>query len=320
LNVLVTRRIPQAGIDLLTGQGYSLTIPAEDRPLTVDELLAAVRGQDGVLSLLHDRIDATLIEAADKVRVFSNYAVGYNNIDLEACRKKGIRVTNTPGVLTDATADLTWCLLLGAARRVAEADAFLRSGQFKIWSPILLLGADITGKTLGIIGPGRIGRAVAERAQGFRMKVLFTGVADQPELPDWNQELGARKVDLETLLAESDFVTVHTPLDASTHHLIGEAELSRMKRSAILINTARGPIVDEKALVHALKEGIIAGAGLDVYEDEPALAPGLAALPNTVLLPHLGSATIETRDAMARIAARNLIAVLSGEEPPHPVV
>ncbi len=272
------------------------------------------------LCLLHDRVDRELIDCAEGVRVFSNFAVGFNNIDLDACREKGIRVTNTPGVLTDATADLAWSLLLGAARRLSEADAFVRSGRFTGWGPTMLLGADVTGRTLGIIGAGRIGRAVAERASGFRMRLLVHGRPGSSPNPDWTEKLGAEWVDLPALLEGSDFVSIHCPYTPATHHLLGEKEFRRMKPGAILINTARGPVVDEKALVAALKEGVIGAAGLDVYEEEPRLAPGLADLPNTVLLPHLGSATVGTREAMARLAAENLIAVLKGQEPPCAVV
>jgi len=317
--VLVTRKIPQAGIELLRAQDYDLVIGG-DEPMPRAELLRAFAGQDAILCLLHDAIDEEAIEAANGVRVFSNLAVGFNNIDTEACKAHGIRVTNTPDVLTDATADLAWTLLLATARRVVECDKFMREGNYHGWGPLMLLGADVTGQTIGIIGAGRIGRVVAERAKGFRMRILYHDEIAQPHVGEWEKEMGAQHVSLDTLLAESDFVTVHCPLIPETTHLIGAPELKKMKKSAILINDARGPIIDEAALVEALKNGEIAGAGLDVFENEPEMAPGLAELENTVLLPHLGSATHNTRDDMATLAANNLIAVLNGEEPPAPVV
>lgn len=320
MRVLITQQIPEAGIQMIVDQGWEVTLGEQGRVMQREALLEKARGKDGILCLLHDRVDRELIDCAEGVRVFSNFAVGFNNIDLDACREKGIRVTNTPGVLTDATADLAWSLLLGAARRVSEADAFVRSGRFTGWGPTMLLGADVTGRTLGIIGAGRIGRAVAERASGFRMRLLVHGRPGSSPNPDWTEKLGAEWVDLPALLEGSDFVSIHCPYTPATHHLLGEKEFRRMKPGAILINTARGPVVDEKALVAALKEGVIGAAGLDVYEEEPRLAPGLADLPNTVLLPHLGSATVGTREAMARLAAENLIAVLKGQEPPCAVV
>ena len=317
--VLVTRAIPKVGLELLEGAGYEVEINPDDRPYTREEFLEKVAGREGVVCMLHDPIDDAVLDAATDAKIFSNFAVGYNNIDLAACRGRGVRVTNTPGVLTDATADLAFCLLLATARRVVETDAYLREGKFRGWAPLLLLGADVTGKTLGIVGPGRIGKAVAERAKGFRMRILYSGRSSEPPHPDW-EALGAEKVKMEELLSEADFVSIHCPLTEETRHLIGDAEFARMKSSAILINTARGPIVDEAALVRALADGEIAGAGLDVFEEEPRLAPGLADLPNTVLLPHLGSSTHATRDAMARLAAENLIAVLEGREPAYAVV
>lgn len=320
MKILITKRIPEVGIQMIANEGWDIILGEQRGVMPREMLLEKARGKDGILCLLHDRIDQELIACARGVKVFSNFAVGFNNIDLDACRDQGIRVTNTPGVLTDATADLTWALLLGAARRVIEGDTLVRSGQFKGWGPIMLLGGDVTGKTLGIIGAGRIGRAVAERSRGFRMRVLLTGRPGAPLRRRWIKDLGAKVVDLPTLLRESDFVSIHCPYTPETHHLLGKEELRRMKPGAILINTARGPIIDEKALVKALGDGVIRAAGLDVYEKEPRLARGLANLPNTVLLPHLGSATVETRYAMARLAAENLIAVLKGQEPPCAVV
>jgi glyoxylate reductase len=293
----------------------SVTANPDDRILSRDELCAAVAGQDAVVCMLTDPIDRVVLEAASAsgVRALANMAVGFDNIDVAAASRSGILVTNTPGVLTEATADLAWALLLAVARRVVEGDHEMRTGRFGGWGPMYLLGGDVTGRTLGLIGPGRIAVAVAERARGFRMPLLYHGRRPSPAL----EALGARPVGLDTLLAESDFVSLHVPLSAETEHLIDARALARMKPTAYLINTARGPVVDEAALVEALRAGRIAGAGLDVYEDEPRMAAGLADCPNAVLLPHLGSATIATRAAMSRMAAENAIAVLEGRRPPN---
>ena len=292
-----------------------LSCPGRDRPLSKPELLAAIAGKVGVLSTLADTIDAEVFDAAPELKVVANYAVGYNNIDLVVARERGIVVTNTPGVLTDATADLTWALILGACRRLGEGERLMREGRWTGWAPTQLLGADVAGATLGIVGMGRIGRAVARRAAGFGMGVLYTARHPEPEAdPAW------RMLPLGTLLAESDIVSLHVPLTAETRHLIGARELSSMKPTAYLINTARGPVVDEAALAAALHARTIAGAGLDVYEQEPTVHPALLACENTLLLPHLGSATTATRERMGRIAADNLLAVLEGRTPPHPVL
>ncbi len=291
-----------------------ITINPHDRVLTREELIEGVRDADAVLCLLTDTVDDELMAVNPKLQVISNYAVGFNNIDVEAATKRGIPVCNTPGVLTDATADCAWTLLMSAARRVVEGDAYVRQGKYKGWAPMLLLGADIAGRTLGIIGMGRIGQAVAQRAKGFEMDILYHDVAPVPAV---EERYGAKFVPLEELLRQSDFVTLHAPLLPSTHHIIGQKELDMMKRSAILVNTARGPLIDEAALVQALRNGVIAGAGLDVFEEEPETAPGLAELDNVVLLPHLGSATHEARGKMAELAARNLLAVMAGQTPPH---
>ncbi|MBM4086523.1 MAG: D-glycerate dehydrogenase, partial [Planctomycetes bacterium] len=268
----------------------------------------------GVLCLLTDTIDAEVLDAAKGAKIFANYAVGFNNIDVKAATERGILITNTPGVLTDATADMAWALLFSAARRIVEGDKYTRAGKFKGWSPMLFLGGDITGKTLGIVGAGRIGAAMARRSVGFKMKVLYCDPTRNEEL---ERELGAKQVDMPTLLKESDFVSVHVLLTPATRHLIGEKELGMMKPTGYLINTSRGPVVDEAALVKALEEKKIAGAGLDVYEDEPKLKPGLAKLPNAVIPPHIASATIWTRGKMAEMAATNLVAALKGERPPN---
>jgi len=317
-NVFVTRMIPQPGIEILRKNCEIVDINPEDRVLDKAELLEAVRGRDGVLCLLTDTIDDEVLAAAGpRCKVFANYAVGYNNIDVDAAKRRGVRVTNTPGVLTDATADMAWALLFAAARRVTESHNFMRTGRWQGWGPMQFLGQDITGQTLGVVGAGRIGTNFALKSIGFKMKVLYTDMKPNREL---EEKLGARKVELDQLLAESDFVSVHVPLMKETVHLIGERELGLMKPSAVLVNTSRGPVVDEKALVKALRERRIAAAGLDVYEEEPKAAPGLLELDNAVTCPHTASATVRTRTKMAVMAAENLVAVLRGEEPRNAVV
>lgn len=286
--------VPDAAIRVLEEAGLESDIGPLD-----------VTGADALLCLLTDRIDEGFLAAARHLRIVANMAVGTDNIDLAAASRLGIAVSNTPDVLTDATADLTFALLLAAARRLAWADRYVRGGGFVGWNPEVGIGLDVTGRTLGIIGAGRIGRAVAERARGFKMDVLLH--SRSAGLP------------LDELLERSDFVSLHVPLSPATRHLIGAAEFARMKRSAVLVNTARGPIVDEAALVRALREGQIAAAGLDVFEHEPALAPGLRDLPQVVLAPHIGSATIATRARMAEVAARNIVAALRGEPIPNRV-
>lgn len=313
-NVYVTRQLPQAAIDLLR-ESCAVEVNPDDRVLDRAELLEKVRGRDAVLCLLTDAVDdAVLAAAGPQCRIFANYAVGFNNIDLTAATRRGIMVTNTPDVLTDATADMAWALLFATARRIVESDRFLRDGRFKGWGPQLLLGLDITGKTLGVIGPGRIGANFAAKARGFRMRVLYHG--NRPS-PDFEAESGGVFTDWETLLRASDFVSLHVPLLPSTRHLIGRDEFRLMKRTAVLINTSRGPVVDEKALVWALKTGEIWGAGLDVFENEPAVEPELLECGNAVLLPHVASATIETRTSMGLIAVRNIVAAMNGETPPN---
>jgi len=312
--VFVTRRIPKPGLDILEKE-CEVKVNPYDRVLTKEELIEEVKGIDGLLCLLTDTIDGEIMDANHNLRIISNYAVGYNSIDVEEATRRRIMVTNTPGVLTDTTADLTWALLMSVARRIVEADKFTREGKFKGWAPMLFLGSDIHHLTLGIIGLGRIGRAVAKRARGFEMKILYTDVKRAPK--EIEDGLGAKFVSLEELLSTSDFVTVHTPLLPETHHLIGEKELKMMKRDAYLTNAARGPLADEEALVKALKEKWIAGAALDVYEDEPDLAPGLSELDNVVIVPHIGSASVTTRTKMATMAATNLVTGLKGEVPPN---
>jgi glyoxylate reductase len=311
--ILVTRRIPQPGLDML--KDFDMTMNPEDRVLTKDELIAGSQGKEGVLCLLTDPITAEIMDALPTVRIFANYAVGFNNIDVEAATKRRVAITNTPGVLTDTTADFAWTLLMAAARRLVEADTFCRVGKFKGWGPMMLLGHDIHHKTLGIVGMGRIGQAVAQRARGFEMRVLY---ADEVRLaPEREKELKATFVSLDQLLKESDFVSLHVPLMPSTRHLISKKQLEMMKPTAVLVNTSRGPVVDEKALVEALRRKVIFAAGLDVYEDEPALAPGLADLDNAIIPPHIASATTDTRAKMATMAAGNLVAFFKGERPPN---
>ncbi|HEY8486316.1 MAG TPA: D-glycerate dehydrogenase [Limnochordales bacterium] len=314
-SVFVTRRIPDAGLSLLEAHCDVEVFP-EDRPIRRDELLAAVRGRDGLLTLLTEQVDGQVMEAAGpRLRVIANMAVGYNNIDVREATRRGIAVTNTPGVLTETTADLAWALMLAVARRVVEADRYVRDGRFAGWSPTLFLGTDVWGKVLGIVGLGRIGRAVARRARGFQMHVLYYSRRRLPAPEE--EELGVQYRPLEALLRESDFVSLHVDLNESTRHLVDERALALMKPTAFLINTSRGPVVDEQALVQALREGRLAGAGLDVFEREPEVAQELLRLPNVVLLPHIASATWETRSRMARMAAENLLAALAGRRPPH---
>lgn len=268
---------------------------------------------DAVISMLSDPIDKEVIEAGKNLKVIANYAVGYNNIDIEAATKSGIAVVNTPDVLTEASADLAWALLLAVSRRVVEGDTMTRAGKFRGWAPELLLGVPVYGQTLGIIGAGRIGQAVARRAKGFGMRVLYHNRKRLPEAIE--NDLGMSYAALDDLLAESDFVSLHCPLTPETKHLIGPRELGLMKQTAVLINTARGPVVDEEALLQALRKKTIFGAGLDVYEKEPLLTPGLADLPNVVLTPHIGSADTRTRLAMVDMVLNDIIAVLNNERP-----
>lgn len=313
-NVLVTRRIPQPGLDLLQRECGGFDLSPHDRGMTRAELLAAVGGRDGVLCMLSDPVDAEVLAAAGpSLRVVANYGVGFNNIDVAQATRLGVLVTNTPGVLTDATADLAWALLMSVARRVVESDRFFRTGRWDGWGPMQFLGQPVFGATLGVIGAGRIGTAVAMRSTGFRMRLLYHHPRANAEL----DAIGATRVELDRLLRESDFVTLHVPLTPKTRHMIGAEQLAMMKPTACLINTARGPVVDEAALVTALREQRLAGAGLDVYENEPQPAAGLTGLDNVVCIPHLGSATLPTRSRMAEMAAGNLIAALRGETPPN---
>jgi glyoxylate reductase len=312
--VLVTREIPDAGLRLL--RDFDVTVVSESPPGR-SELLEAVRGAAGILPTVTEKMDAEVMDAAgDGLKVIANMAVGYDNVDLDAAGERDVVVTNTPEVLNETTADTAFMLLLAAARRLGEAERLLRSGGWDAWGPMQLTGPDVWGKKLGVVGFGRIGQAVARRARGFDMEILYH---DQYRNEIIEKESGVQYVELDELLRTCDFISVHTPLTDETHHLIGATELGRMKPEAVLINTSRGPVVDEAALADALSEGRIFAAGLDVYEKEPEVHPKLLELENVVLAPHIGSASVETRDRMAVLAAENIVAVLSGEEPKTPV-
>jgi glyoxylate reductase len=316
--VALSRRLPVAAHRMLAGAADVRT-PDVDRPLTAAELHAAVAGADAVVCLLLDRVDEDLLDAAGpQLQVVATVAVGHDNIDVEACRRRGVRVTNTPDVLTDATADLTLALLLGITRRVGEGERLLRAGTPWRWDLDLLLGTGLRGQQLGLVGFGAIGRAVAVRAAAFGMSIAYTARHGAPD--DVAGPLGARRLPLPELLAGSDVVSLHCPLTPDTHHLVDAAALRAMRRSAHLVNTARGPVVDESALVAALDAGEIRGAALDVFEHEPTVHPGLLGRDDVLITPHLGSATEQTREAMAVLAARNVVAVLTGQDPPTPVV
>jgi glyoxylate reductase len=314
--VLVTRRLAPDAMEYLRGR-TAPEIPDEDRPMPRTELLERAAGKRGILATLTDRIDDELLDAAGPGLIaVANFAVGYDNVDVAACTRRGVLVTNTPDVLTDATADIAWGLILAASRRIVEGDRMVRRGDAWEWSPSFMLGREVTGKTLGIVGFGRIGRAVARRAAGFEMEVRYTARSRKLEA---ERDLRAVYRELPELLAEADVVSIHVPLGPETHHLFDAEAFRRMRPTAVLVNTSRGPVVDEAALAAALRDGEIAAAGLDVYEREPEIHPGLRELENVVLAPHLGSATVETRGAMAMLAARNLVAALAGERPPSPV-
>ncbi|MGB3481689.1 MAG: D-glycerate dehydrogenase [Mycobacterium sp.] len=312
MKITVTRTLPSAAMSPLTGLAEVWVNP-HDRPLTADELRTAVQGADGIVSMLTDRIDESVLTAAGpQLRVVANTAVGYDNLDIAAIARHGTVATNTPGVLVESTADLTLALLLDVTRRVTEGDRLIRSGQSWAWDLGFMLGAGLQGKQLGIVGMGQIGQAVARRATAFGMRIVYHA-RREPE-----GAIGTR-VTLEELLSTSDIVSLHCPLTADTHHLIDATALEVMKSEAYLVNTARGPIVDESALAEALADGVIAGAALDVYEHEPRVHPGLRSLPNVVLVPHLGSATIETRSRMAELAVKNVVQVLEGGSPLTPI-
>ena len=313
-SVYVTTPIPEDALEILRRHCKKVVTCKNHLNLKRRRFLSEIKNKDGLFCLLTDRIDEEAIQHMRRIKVIANCAVGYNNIDIGAATRGGIMVTNTPGVLTEATSDLTWALILAVARRIPEADRFLRDGKFKEWELLLMLGSPVYGRTLGLVGAGRIGTAVALRARGFQMKILYWDVFRNKRI---EKEADARRVSLKRLLRTADFVSIHVPLDASTYLLISRQELTLMKPSAFLINSARGEIVDEKALVQALRARRIAGAGLDVYEHEPKVHQFLKSSPNVVLLPHIGSATLETRTRMAVMAAENLVAALRGRIPPN---
>jgi glyoxylate reductase len=317
--IVVTRRIPDPALELL-GEAGDVWLSPHDRPLTREEMHEAIAGADAVVCLLHDQVDDAFLDAAGpQLKVVANVAVGYNNVDTDAIAARGsVWFTNTPGVLTEATADIAMSLILMATRRLGEGERVIRSQTPWVWSMFYMLGTGIQGKTLGIVGLGLIGQATARRARAFGMEIAYSGRRRAD--PAVEAELGARFVSLDELLETADVVSLHCPLNAETHHLIDAGRLRQMRSDAFLVNTTRGPVVDEQALVDALRAGEIAGAGLDVFEEEPTVNPGLLDLENAVLIPHLGSATVETRTAMGVLAARNAIAVLRGETPPTAVV
>lgn len=310
--IFLTRELPPESMQRLREQAV-LTMNHEDRCLEKPEIIAGVQGVDGLLCLLTDTIDEEILQANPNLKVVSNFAVGFNNIDLAAATRHQVAVTNTPGVLTETTADMAWALLLAAGRRVVEGDRLVRTRQWQGWGPLQLLGGDVTGATLGLIGLGRIGRAMVPRAKGFDMDVMYWNRTRLSA--DQEASLGVTYGQLEDVLRQSDFISIHVALNEQTRHLIGPAEFAVMKPNACLINTARGPIVDEQALVAALQDGIISSAGLDVYEHEPLLEPELYEMPNVVVAPHLGSATIGTRTKMGNMAVENCLAVCRGERP-----
>ena len=312
--VLVSQKIFDEAIAFVK-KYFDVEVNQSDTPFSPEILMQGLQDKAGAIILLTDRVDENLLSRCPELKIVSNVAVGYNNIDVEACTRRKVMVTNTPGVLDDTTADFTWALLLATARRLVEADQYLRSSRWKGWGLMQFLGYDVHHKVLGICGFGRIGQRVARRARGFDMQILYTDIVQAP--PSVEEELGLRFVDKKTLLKESDFITLHVPLLPETTHYISTTDLKQMKPTAVLINASRGPVVDEKALVRALQEKKIAGAGLDVYESEPAVEPGLIELKNVVLVPHIASASRETRLRMATMAAENLVAGLTGKPPPN---
>lgn len=316
--VVVTGRVPSEAVTMLTAAGHNVLAWDSEVLVSREELLARVVGADAIVSLLTERVDAELLDAAGpQLQVVANVAVGYNNIDVPACHQRGILATNTPGVLTDATADIAMSLILMSTRRLAEGERVIRAQQSWQWGMFYMLGTSIQGRQLGIVGMGQIGAALARRATAFGMTIAYSNRSSVA--PELAAELGCVRMDMDELLATSDVVSLHCPYSPATHHLIGAAQLTAMRPDAYLINTARGPVVDEAALAAALATGQIAGAGLDVFELEPIVHPGLLGLDNVVLIPHLGSATVQTRTAMATLAAANALAVLAGEPAPTPI-
>ncbi len=307
----MSRRLPEKGIEML--KEHELDIYEGDAPPDKQEIIERVKNKDILISLLTDPIDKDVISVSPTLKMIANYAVGYDNIDVKEATKRGIVVTNTPGVLTETVADLTWALILSIARRIVEGDKFMRQGKFKGWAPLLMLGGDVYEKTLGIIGAGRIGKAVAKRAKGFRMNIIYYSRHRNEEI----ENIGAKYVSFDDLLRQADFISLHVPLTNETYHMIGRNEFKMMKKTAYLINTSRGKCIDEEALYEALKNGEIAGAALDVFENEPYVNENLKKLDNVVLTPHIGSASLETRTKMAVMVAENIHSFLKGEIPPN---
>ena len=314
--IYITRQIPEIAVNLLKNKNYKVSVYKGDIPVPKEELLGNIKDADAVISLLSDKFNSEIIDGMKKCKIISNYAVGYNNIDVEYAKSRKIIVTNTPDVLTDSTADLAITLALVCARRVLEGDRLIRSKKFKGWEPKLLLGIELKNKIFGIVGAGRIGSATAFRAKAFGANIIYYSNSKKKEL---EIKTGAKKVSLNKLLRDSDFISIHLPLNSKTYHIINRENLKLLKESSILINTARGEIVNEKALIKILKERKIFAAGLDVYENEPNINMELTKLDNIVLLPHIGSATKDTRNAMAELAAKNVINVLDGKNPITPI-
>ncbi len=311
-NVYITRQIPEAGVDLLK-EKYRVEIFPENRPISRDLLLKEIRDCDALVCLLSDNIDEEILASSKKLKIVANFAVGYNNIDIAAAKKYGIMVTNTPGVLTNATAEMAFALLIVLTRKILEADRFTRSGRFSGWDPLLLLGDELKGKNLGIIGMGRIGQEMALKCRAFGMNIIYHN--RKPVDQETEKRLSASYASLDKLIQQSDAISIHTPLNDETYHLVNEQTFEQMKPGIYLVNTSRGEVIDEKALVHALKAGKIKGAGLDVYEFEPEISHELMGMSNVVLLPHIGSATKETRSRMSEMVAKNVIAALEGNVP-----
>lgn len=316
MKVFITREIPEIAGKLLKENNIKVNVFKEDQPISKETLISKVKDADGVISLLSDKIDKEVIEAMPSCKVIANYAVGYNNIDISFAKEKGIVVTNTPDVLTDATAEIAIALTLACTRRIPEGENLMRFNQFKGWAPKLLLGPGLTGKTFGIIGAGRIGTATAVRAKAFGTKIIYYSRSKNKEL---EKLTGAKKVTLEALLKNADVISIHLPLTLETYHLLDKKKLALLKNTAVLVNTARGEIVDEKELIKLLNKNKLFAAGFDVYENEPKINNELFDMNNVVLLPHLGSATIESRNKMAELAAKNIISVLKGKKPLTPV-
>jgi glyoxylate reductase len=318
MKVVVTRQIPETGIEILKQAGFEVVVSPKEEVLTRDELKEFVKGADAILSLLTDKIDAEVLEAAGpQLKIVANYAVGYDNIKIDDCKSKNITTTNTPGVLTETVAEHTIGLLFAVAQNIPQADKYTRAGRFTCWGPKLFLGTDIRNKTIGIIGLGRIGLEIVKRLkEGFGVNFIYYDLKRNESV---EKEFGVQFVSLGDLMKTSDFVSIHVPLTPETKHLVGEKEMRLMKKTAYLINTSRGAVIDEVALVKILQERVIAGAGLDVYENEPKLSEGLMQLDNVVLLPHIASASIGTRSKMSEMAAQNIVAVLSGKPPVNPI-